>query len=44
MGFSFSIGLSRSDGKRPEGLTLVPRQNGKAIYCAVTVSLLEFNM
>ena len=31
-------GLSRSDGKRPDGLSLVPWQNGKALCWDVTVS------
>jgi len=30
-------GLSRSDGKRPDGLSLVPWQNGKALCWDVTV-------
>ena len=30
-------GLSRSDGKRPDGLSLVPWQNGKAVCWDVTV-------
>ena len=30
-------GLFRSDGKRPEGLTLVPWQNGKSLCWDVTV-------
>jgi len=30
-------GLSRSDGKRPNGLSLVPWQNGKALCWHVTV-------
>ena len=31
------IGLSRSNGKRPDGLTLVPRSAGKSIIWDVTV-------
>ena len=31
-------GLSRSDGKRPDGLTLIPWQNGKALAWEVTVA------
>jgi len=31
-------GLSRSDGKRPDGLTLKPWQNGKALTWDVTVA------
>jgi len=31
-------GLSRNDGKRPDGLTLVPWQNGKALTWDVTVT------
>jgi len=31
-------GLSRNDGKRPDGLTLVPWQNGKALTWDVTVA------
>ena len=31
-------GLSRRDGKRPDGLTLVPRQSGKALCWDVTVT------
>ena len=30
-------GLSRSDGKRPDGLTLIPWQAGKAVTWNVTV-------
>ena len=30
-------GLSRSDGKHPDGLSLVPWQNGKALCLDVTV-------
>ena len=30
--------LSRSDGKRPDGLSLVPWQNGKALCWDVTVT------
>ena len=30
-------GLSRSDGKRPDGLSVVPWQNGKALCWDVTV-------
>jgi len=30
-------GLLRSDGKRPNGLTLIPWQVGKALSCVVTV-------
>ena len=33
-----SIGLFRSDGKRPDGLTLVPWQNSKSLCWDVTVS------
>jgi len=33
-----STGLFRTDGKRPDGLTLVPRQNGKALCWNVTVT------
>jgi len=32
------IGLFRSDGKRPDGLTLVPWQSGKSLCWDVTVS------
>ena len=32
-----SQGLSRSDGKRPDGLTLTPWQAGKALPWDVTV-------
>ena len=37
------VGLSRTDGKRPDGLALVPWQSGKSCW-AVTViySLVEF--
>ena len=31
-------GLFRSDGKRPDGLTLVPWQSGKALCWVVTVA------
>ena len=31
-------GLFQSDGKRPEGLTLVPWQSGKALCWDVTVT------
>jgi len=30
-------GLSRTDGKRPDGLTLVPWQSGKSLYWDVSV-------
>jgi len=30
-------GLSRQDGKRPDGLTLIPRQGGKPLVWDVTV-------
>jgi len=33
-------GLSRSDRKRPDGLSLVPWQNGKALCWDVTVSVI----
>jgi len=32
------LGLFRSDGKRPDGLTLVPWSSGKALYWDVTVT------
>ena len=32
------IGLFRSDGKRPDGLTLVPWQSGKSLCWDITVS------
>ena len=32
------VGLSRSDGKRPDGLTLIPRQAGKSLTWDVTVA------
>jgi len=31
-------GLSRSDGRRPDGMTLIPWQNGKALTWDVTVA------
>ena len=31
-------GLSRSDGRRPDGLTLIPWQNGKSLTWDVTVA------
>jgi len=33
-------GLSRTDGKRPDGLTLEPRQSGKALCWDITVTCL----
>jgi hypothetical protein len=32
------VGLSRTDGKRPDGLTLIPWQSGRAIVWEVTVT------
>ena len=32
------VGLSRTDGKRPDGLTLIPWQSGKALVWDVTVT------
>jgi len=32
-----SHGLTRSDGKRPEGLTMVPRKDGKPLTWDMTV-------
>jgi len=31
-------GLLRSDGKRPDGLTLIPWQNGRSVTWDVTVT------
>jgi len=31
-------GLTRTDGKRPDGLTLVPWQSGKSFCCDLTVT------
>jgi len=32
------VGFARQDGKRPEGLTLIPRQRGKPLTWDVTVA------
>ena len=34
----YLVGLSRTDGKRPDDLTLIPWQSGKSLCCDVTVT------